>query len=60
MMLVFLLHKHKDGDVHNSFIGYTIHGRRRKLDLGVLREVSLKQAREYITAIVFFWTFYFT
>ncbi|WP_375628424.1 MULTISPECIES: DUF4102 domain-containing protein [unclassified Bartonella] len=60
MMLVFLLHKYKDGDVHNGFIGYTIHGHRREVDLEVLREVSLKQAREYITAIVFFWAFYFT
>ncbi|WP_375628131.1 hypothetical protein [Bartonella sp. TT67HLJMS] len=31
-----------------------MHGHRRELGLGVLREVSLKQAREYTTAIVLY------
>ncbi len=37
-----LLHKRKDGNTQWLY-HYTIHGRRRKTGLGILRDVSLKQ-----------------
>ncbi len=40
-----LLHKRKDGGAQWLY-RYTIHGRRREMGLGALRDVSLKQARE--------------
>ncbi len=40
-----LLHKRKDGGAQ-WILRYTIHGRRREMGLGALRDVSLKQARE--------------
>ncbi len=40
-----LLHKRKDGGAQWIY-RYTIHGRRREMGLGALRDVSLKQARE--------------
>ncbi|WP_019224007.1 Arm DNA-binding domain-containing protein, partial [Bartonella rattaustraliani] len=43
-----LLHKRKDGGAQWIY-RYTIHGRRREMGLGALRDVSLKQAREYAT-----------
>ncbi len=43
---VLLLHKCKDGGAQWLY-RYTIHGRRREIGLGTLRDVSLKQAREY-------------
>ncbi|EJF98583.1 hypothetical protein MEI_00481, partial [Bartonella vinsonii subsp. arupensis Pm136co] len=43
-----LLHKRKDGGAQWIY-RYTIHGRRREMGLGALRDVSLKQARETAT-----------
>ncbi|MBX4336590.1 tyrosine-type recombinase/integrase [Bartonella raoultii] len=43
-----LLHKRKDGGAQWIY-RYTIHGRRREMGLGALRDVSLKQARELAT-----------
>ncbi len=43
-----LLHKRKDGGAQWLY-RYTIHGRRREMGLGALRDVSLKQARELAT-----------
>ncbi|EJF86752.1 hypothetical protein MCY_00629 [Bartonella rattimassiliensis 15908] len=43
-----LLHKRKDGGAQWLY-RYTIHGRRREMGLGALRDVSLKQARETAT-----------
>ncbi|UNE55072.1 tyrosine-type recombinase/integrase [Bartonella machadoae] len=43
-----LLHKRKDGGAQ-WLLRYTIHGRRREMGLGALRDVSLKQARELAT-----------
>ncbi len=43
-----LLHKRKDGDAQWLY-RYTIHGRRREIGLGALRDVSLKQARKLAT-----------
>ncbi|QEE09440.1 prophage integrase IntA [Bartonella kosoyi] len=43
-----LLHKRKDGGVQ-WILRYTLHGRRREMGLGALRDVSLKQARELAT-----------
>ncbi len=43
-----LLHKRKDGGAQWIY-HYTIHGRRREMGLGALRDVSLKQARELAT-----------
>ncbi|WP_374112166.1 Arm DNA-binding domain-containing protein [Bartonella harrusi] len=43
-----LLHKRKDGGAQWLY-RYTIHGRRREMGLGTLRDVSLKQARECAT-----------
>ncbi|UNE54958.1 tyrosine-type recombinase/integrase [Bartonella machadoae] len=43
-----LLHKRKDGGAQ-WLLRYTIHGRRREMGLGALRDVSLKQARETAT-----------
>ncbi|WP_409362043.1 tyrosine-type recombinase/integrase [Bartonella heixiaziensis] len=43
-----LLHKRKDGGAQ-WILRYTIHGRRREMGLGALRDVSLKQARELAT-----------
>ncbi|WP_375701261.1 tyrosine-type recombinase/integrase [Bartonella sp. AA81SXKL] len=43
-----LLHKRKDGGAQWLY-RYTIHGRRREIGLGALRDVSLKQARELAT-----------
>ncbi|WP_081651658.1 tyrosine-type recombinase/integrase [Bartonella birtlesii] len=40
-----LLHKRKDGGAQ-WILRYTLHGRRREMGLGALRDVSLKQARE--------------
>ncbi|WP_273757359.1 Arm DNA-binding domain-containing protein, partial [Bartonella sp. MM73XJBT] len=40
-----LLHKRKDGGAQWIY-RYTIHGRRREMGLGALRNVSLKKARE--------------
>ncbi|WP_254493885.1 site-specific integrase [Bartonella sp. B1099] len=40
-----LLHKRKDGGAQWLY-RYTIHGRRREMGLGALRNVSLKKARE--------------
>ncbi|WP_375616936.1 tyrosine-type recombinase/integrase [Bartonella sp. AP58NXGY] len=40
-----LLHKRKDGGAQWLY-RYTIHGRRREMGLGALRDVSLKKARE--------------
>ncbi|WP_375662413.1 tyrosine-type recombinase/integrase [Bartonella sp. OC16QHHD] len=40
-----LLHKRKDGGAQWIY-RFTIHGRRREMGLGALRDVSLKQARE--------------
>ncbi len=40
-----LLHKRKDGGAQ-WILRYTIHGRRREMDLGALRDISLKQAPE--------------
>nr|WP_275065381.1 Arm DNA-binding domain-containing protein [Bartonella sp. ML69XJBT] len=40
-----LLHKRKDGGAQWLY-RYTIHGRRREMGLGALRDVSLKQACE--------------
>ncbi|QEE09451.1 prophage integrase IntA [Bartonella kosoyi] len=40
-----LLHKRKDGGVQ-WILRYTLHGRRREMGLGALRDVSLKKARE--------------
>ncbi|WP_208439744.1 tyrosine-type recombinase/integrase [Bartonella heixiaziensis] len=40
-----LLHKRKDGGAQWIY-RYTLHGRRREMGLGTLRDVSLKQARE--------------
>ncbi|WP_273755680.1 site-specific integrase [Bartonella sp. MM73XJBT.G] len=40
-----LLHKRKDGGAQWLY-RYTLHGRRREMGLGALRDVSLKQARE--------------
>ncbi|WP_273723002.1 site-specific integrase [Bartonella sp. AU18XJBT] len=40
-----LLHKRKDGGAQ-WILRYTLHGRRREMVLGALRDVSLKQARE--------------
>ncbi len=40
-----LLHKRKDGNTQWIY-RYTIHGRRREMSLGALRNVSLKKARE--------------
>nr|WP_033313264.1 Arm DNA-binding domain-containing protein [Bartonella rattaustraliani] len=42
------LHKLKDGGAQWTY-RYTIHGRRREMGLGALRDVSLKQAREHAT-----------
>ncbi|GAA5099562.1 tyrosine-type recombinase/integrase [Bartonella acomydis] len=42
-----LLHKRKDGGAQWIY-RYTIHGRRREMGLGALRDVSLKQARETV------------
>ncbi|WP_244614033.1 tyrosine-type recombinase/integrase [Bartonella kosoyi] len=44
-----LLHKRKDGGAQWIFLRYTLHGRRREMGLGALRDVSLKQARELAT-----------
>ncbi|UNE53876.1 tyrosine-type recombinase/integrase [Bartonella machadoae] len=43
-----LLHKRKDGGAQ-WLLRYTIHGRRREMGLGALRNVSLKKARELAT-----------
>ncbi|WP_375692473.1 Arm DNA-binding domain-containing protein, partial [Bartonella sp. AP4SXKL] len=43
-----LFHKHKDGGAQ-WILRYTLHGRRREMGLGALRDVSLKQARELAT-----------
>ncbi len=43
-----LLHKRKDGGAQWLYC-YTIHGCRREMGLGTLRDVSLKQARELAT-----------
>ncbi|WP_375695389.1 tyrosine-type recombinase/integrase, partial [Bartonella sp. AC90GZZY] len=43
-----LLHKRKDGGAQ-WILRYTLHGRRREMGLGALRDVSLKQARELAT-----------
>ncbi|EJF87634.1 hypothetical protein ME1_01003 [Bartonella vinsonii subsp. arupensis OK-94-513] len=43
-----LLHKRKDGGAQWLY-RYTIHGRRREMGLGALRNVSLKKARELAT-----------
>ncbi len=43
-----LLHKRKDGDTQ-SIYRYTLHRRRSKMSLGVLRDVLLKQALEFAT-----------
>ncbi len=43
-----LLHKRKDGGAQWIY-RFTIHGRRREMGLGALRDVSLKQARELAT-----------
>ncbi|UNE53643.1 tyrosine-type recombinase/integrase [Bartonella machadoae] len=43
-----VLHKRKDGGAQ-WLLRYTIHGRRREMGLGALRDVSLKQARELAT-----------
>ncbi len=43
-----LLHKRKDGGAQWLY-RYTIHGRRREMGLGALRDVSLKQARKLAT-----------
>ncbi|MCZ2159240.1 integrase arm-type DNA-binding domain-containing protein [Bartonella sp. 220] len=43
-----LLHKRKDGGAQWIY-RYTIHGRRREMGLGALRNVSLKKARELAT-----------
>ncbi|WP_144755575.1 tyrosine-type recombinase/integrase [Bartonella saheliensis] len=43
-----LLHKRKDGGAQWIY-RYTLHGRRREMGLGALRDVSLKQARELAT-----------
>ncbi len=43
-----LLHKRKDGGAQWLY-RYTIHGRRREMGLGALRDVFLKQARELAT-----------
>ncbi|WP_019223351.1 tyrosine-type recombinase/integrase [Bartonella rattaustraliani] len=43
-----LLHKREDGGAQWIY-RYTIHGRRREMGLGALRDVSLKQARELAT-----------
>ncbi len=43
-----LLHKCKDGGAQWIY-RFTIHGRRREMGLGALRDVSLKQARELAT-----------
>ncbi|WP_273719542.1 MULTISPECIES: site-specific integrase [Bartonella] len=43
-----LLHKRKDGGAQWIY-RYTIHGRRREMGLGALRDVFLKQARELAT-----------
>ncbi len=43
-----LLHKRKDGGAQWIY-RCTIHGRRREMGLGALRDVSLKQARELAT-----------
>ncbi|UNE54949.1 tyrosine-type recombinase/integrase [Bartonella machadoae] len=43
-----VLHKRKDGGAQWIY-RYTIHGRRREMGLGALRDVSLKQARELAT-----------
>ncbi|WP_208433254.1 tyrosine-type recombinase/integrase [Bartonella taylorii] len=40
-----LLHKRKDGGAQ-WILRYTLHGRRREMGLGALRNVSLKKARE--------------
>ncbi|WP_375662613.1 tyrosine-type recombinase/integrase [Bartonella sp. OC16QHHD] len=40
-----LLHKRKDGGAQ-WILRYTLHGRRREMGLGALRDVSLKKARE--------------
>ncbi len=42
------LYKHEDGGAQWIY-RYTIHGRRREMSLGTLREVSLKQAHEHAT-----------
>ncbi len=42
------LHKRKNGGAQWIY-RYTIHGRRREMGLGALREVSLKQAHEHAT-----------
>ncbi len=43
-----LLHKRKDGGAQWLY-RYTIHGRRREMGLGALRDVFFKQARELAT-----------
>ncbi|EJF82929.1 tyrosine-type recombinase/integrase [Bartonella rattimassiliensis] len=43
-----LLHKRKDGGAQ-WILRYTLHGRRREMGLGALRDVSLKKARELAT-----------
>ncbi len=42
-----LLHKRKNGGAQWIY-RYTLHGRRREMGLGALRDVSLKQAREIV------------
>ncbi|MET3589895.1 SH3-like domain-containing protein [Bartonella silvatica] len=49
-----LLHQRKDGSA-GWIYRYTIHGHRREMGLGALRDVSLKQARELATGWALFY-----